>query len=338
MEVFRDKFLDVIQGLDLDGPMWGDVCQLGDLLNELQNSTSPRSGPYPGFFESIFPSYVVALTDIEKRTNYYLSTVELLALCKSAKQNVITVRRINNNLEYERHYIADPEALVVITSIIGNNVGAVRSHFERVMSVADVCRQRELLEEAIAESKRETEELRRMEAEDSNINVSGRQTNEKQASVAEERNEDTSSMEAAKVVEDSAKRRKVDLESMMKVDTEQEEFDNIRSSTTDQNGKKKANDSSWQKSEEEEREMERPEPFYKVEAIDLKKSPDPRAKRELDFQTLVTRIRDYPTIPADPENNSEAWLAALADDMAIELPTVHCSFRGCSWCGQTGIS
>ena len=30
MEVFRDKFLDVIQGLDMDGPMWGDVCQMGD--------------------------------------------------------------------------------------------------------------------------------------------------------------------------------------------------------------------------------------------------------------------------------------------------------------------
>ena len=153
MEVFRDKFLDVIQGLALDVPMWGDVCQVGDLLNELQSSVSPRSGPYGGFFESIFPSYVAALTDIDKRTNYYLSTVELLALCKCAKQNVIIVRRINNNLEYERHYIADPEAPVVITSIIGNNVGAVRSHFERVMSVADVCRQRELREEAAAESR-----------------------------------------------------------------------------------------------------------------------------------------------------------------------------------------
>ena len=43
MEVFRDKFLDVIQGLDLDGPMWGDVCQVGDLLNELQDSISPVS-------------------------------------------------------------------------------------------------------------------------------------------------------------------------------------------------------------------------------------------------------------------------------------------------------
>ena len=62
------------------------------------------------------------------------------------------MRRLDNHLEYERHYIADPARPVVITSIIANNVGAVRSHFERVMSVADVCRQRELREAAAAES------------------------------------------------------------------------------------------------------------------------------------------------------------------------------------------
>ena len=49
MEVFRDKFLDVIQGLGMDGPMWGYACQVGDLLNDLQKNTSPRSGPSPGF-------------------------------------------------------------------------------------------------------------------------------------------------------------------------------------------------------------------------------------------------------------------------------------------------
>ena len=94
MEVFREKFLDVIQGLDLDGHWWGNVCQVADLLNELQNCSRPRSGPFSGFFESVFPSYLGALTDSENGTNYYLSTVELLALCICAKQNVIIVRRI----------------------------------------------------------------------------------------------------------------------------------------------------------------------------------------------------------------------------------------------------
>ena len=57
--------------------------------------------------------------------------------------------------------------------------------------------------------------------------------------------------------------------------------------------------------------------------------------RELVLQKLVARIRDFPAIPADPENSSEVWKAALSDEMAVELPTVHCSFRGWSWCGQT---
>ena len=124
----------------MDGPIWGNVCQVGDLLNTLQNSTTPRSGPFPGFFPSIFPRYVAALTDTESVTDYYLSTVELLALCKCAKQNVIIVRRLDDDLEYDRHYIADPAQPIVITSIIANNVSVVRSHFERVMSVADMRR------------------------------------------------------------------------------------------------------------------------------------------------------------------------------------------------------
>ena len=85
---------------------------------------------------------------------------------------------------------------------------------------------------------------------------------------------------------------------------------------------------------EEEKAMETPSPFYKVQATNLKESPDPRAKRELDLLTLAARIRDFPTIPADPDNVIEAWHAALSDEMAIELPTVHCSFRDCSWCGE----
>ena len=50
---------------------------------------------------------------------------------------------------------------------------------------------------------------------------------------------------------------------------------------------------------------------------------------------MANRIRDFPTIPADPHDANHAWVAALAADMAIELPRVHCSFRGCSWCGST---
>ena len=43
MTVFRDKFLDVIQGVEMDGPLWENVVQMTDLLNELQTSNKPRS-------------------------------------------------------------------------------------------------------------------------------------------------------------------------------------------------------------------------------------------------------------------------------------------------------
>ena len=52
MTVFRDKFLDVIQGVEMDGPLWGNVVQVADLLNELQNSNKPRSGPFEGFLHT----------------------------------------------------------------------------------------------------------------------------------------------------------------------------------------------------------------------------------------------------------------------------------------------
>ena len=48
MDVFREKFLDVIKGIQILGPNWGDICRVADLLNELRNSTIPRSGPFSG--------------------------------------------------------------------------------------------------------------------------------------------------------------------------------------------------------------------------------------------------------------------------------------------------
>ena len=148
MDVFREKFLDVIKGIQILGSHWGDICRVADLLNELQNSTIPRSGPFPGFFRSLFPIYVDALSDTESRTNYYLSTVELITLCRCAITNVVIVRRFSDyRLECERHSVTDPTRGVVITSIISNNVGAVESHYERVMSVRDLRRQEKLRKE-----------------------------------------------------------------------------------------------------------------------------------------------------------------------------------------------
>ena len=81
--------------------------------------------------------------------------------------------------------------------------------------------------------------------------------------------------------------------------------------------------------------MEEPQPFYPVHARSSCESPDPRAKRERMLVELSYRIRDYPTLPAHPDDSNEVWDAALAEDMAVELPQVHCSFRGCPWCATS---
>ena len=67
------------------------------------------------------------------------------------------MRRLDNQLHYERHYIADVTQPVIITSIITNNVGIVRSHFERVRTRSDVLPQRDNFEAVGADevSKRE---------------------------------------------------------------------------------------------------------------------------------------------------------------------------------------
>ena len=59
-------------------------------------------------------------------------------LCKCAKVNIVIVRRLGSRLEYERHSVTSPNERTIITSIISNDRGAVRSHFERVVSVSEV--------------------------------------------------------------------------------------------------------------------------------------------------------------------------------------------------------
>ena len=99
--------------------------------------------------------------------------------------------------------------------------------------------------------------------------------------------------------------------------------------TADVLGTKKDEDAS-----EHNEEMEAPEVFFHVTAKDLAASPDPRAKRELAMYEAARLIRDYPIVPADPADAKKPWAAALAEDMAVPLPSVHCSFKGCCWTGQ----
>ena len=121
-------------------------------------------------------------------------------------------------------------------------------------------------------------------------------------------------MDAQEAAGQAAKRRKVEEKSMPEVDNTKISEANAKADIG------------------EEPRMEAPQPFYHVRARNSCDSPDPRAKRERMLVEMSYRIRDYPTLPAHPDDSNEVWDAALAEDMAVELPQVHCSFRGSPWC------
>ena len=45
----------------------------------------------------------------------------------------------------------------------------------------------------------------------------------------------------------------------------------------------------------------------------------------------AAKVRRCPTAPADPEDPSQPWAKALAENMAVDLPGVHCAFAGRAW-------
>ena len=66
---------------------------------------------------------------------YFLSEMELAALCRCTRTNVVIFKRAlaTGTLEYCQHRISDPAAPVVYTSVEDSGGGgATRSHFERV--------------------------------------------------------------------------------------------------------------------------------------------------------------------------------------------------------------
>ena len=117
----------------------------------------------------------------------------------------------------------------------------------------------------------------------------------KRENVAERENEDTQSrkthakvaaMDAQEAAEQAAKRRKAEEKSMPEVD-------NTKGSEA--NAKEEIG---------QEPRMEAPQPFYHVRARNSCESPDPRAKRERMLVELSYRIRDYPTLPAHPDDSN----------------------------------
>ena len=56
----------------------------------------------------------------------------------------------------------------------------------------------------------------------------------------------------------------------------------------------------------------------------------------LDYLSLL--FRDHPTLPGDPANPLKEFPSVASNDTALLLPSKHCAFKGCSWCGTDAES
>ena len=69
--------------------------------------------------------------------------------------------------------------------------------------------------------------------------------------------------------------------------------------------------------------------FPGIWCLPVDKSPDPRARIDAELEVLSECLREEPTVPADPEDKTQPWAAALLEDAAVQLPKKHCAFSGC---------
>ena len=73
--------------------------------------------------------------------------------------------------------------------------------------------------------------------------------------------------------------------------------------------------------------------FYEVRTL-IGHSPDKRCLLETALARVADALREDPTVPADPQEASAPWAAAVMEDTGVVLPPKHCSFRGCLWWGE----
>ena len=71
------------------------------------------------------------------------------------------------------------------------------------------------------------------------------------------------------------------------------------------------------------------EGFHCIWCLPSGESPDPRARIDAELEVLSECLREEPTVPADPEDQTQPWAAALLEDAAVQLPKKHCAFSGC---------
>ena len=75
--------------------------------------------------------------------------------------------------------------------------------------------------------------------------------------------------------------------------------------------------------------------YYILKSMSAIDSPDPRCKVEGAIAELAAQLREHATLPADPEDPTRPWHAALREDAAVQLPQKHCAFKKCTWEGTT---
>ena len=58
----------------------------------------------------------------------------------------------------------------------------------------------------------------------------------------------------------------------------------------------------------------------------LSQFPDPRVLSDSALEEIASKMRPYPTIPADPVGTTKAHNIAFTEDAAVSLPPHHCAF------------
>ena len=60
-----------------------------------------------------------------------------------------------------------------------------------------------------------------------------------------------------------------------------------------------------------------------------------RAQLDKALQDLALKIRQFPTLPADPQDPTHHLTQSKSSDCALQLPDAHCAFHGCCWTGAS---
>ena len=60
-----------------------------------------------------------------------------------------------------------------------------------------------------------------------------------------------------------------------------------------------------------------------------------RVRLDNALQDLASKMREFSTLPADPQDPTHHLAQSKSSDCALQLPDAHCAFRGCSWTGSS---